>query len=378
MLLTQKYRLYRCKYGSELHNQIDVAGIIYNRCIALHKRYRSLYGKSLNTYQLKKHVTRLKKRPENAFWSKLGSQAIQDIVFRIDKAYQLFFRNLKAGLKTAPPGFKKVKKYTSFTLTQAGWAYQGGNRLRIGSRTFKFSYSRPVEGKIKTLTIKRNRLGELFVCFAVETEHVRTEPLTGNSAGFDFGLKTFLSSSDGELIAAPQFFKQSQKELARVQKRFARTKQGSGSHRTLKRQLASLHETIANRRRDWHFKLADTLTDTYVHLFFETLNLRGMKKLWGRKVSDLGFYSFLQILQHVAHKKGKRVDFIDRWYPSTKSCNGCGHKNDSLTLNDRLWRCAECGCTQDRDTGAALNILREGIRAFCGGDVRRALPAVAA
>ena len=165
MLVTYKYKLYTSKQNKHLHRQINIAGCVWNHCIALHRRYYRLYGKSLNKYQLKKHISKLKKQPRYAFWNQLGSQAIQDVVLRIDKAYALFFRNLKTGIKTAPPSFRKVKKYKSFTLTQAGWALND-NQLRIGKRIYKFTKSRDIKGVIKTVTIKRNALGELFVCFA--------------------------------------------------------------------------------------------------------------------------------------------------------------------------------------------------------------------
>jgi len=109
----------------------------------------------------------------------------------------------------------------------------------------------------------------------------------------------------------------------------------------------------------------------------ETLNLRGIVKLWGRKVSDLAFASFLDILKYVAAKKGKTVHGIDRWYPSTKTCSCCGHINHNLTLNDRRWRCPSCNQVVDTDTNAALNLLGEGTSSLAVGAVRPALQASA-
>lgn len=371
MNVTYKYKLYQSKHNKHLHRQIDIAGCVWNHCIALHKRYYRLYGKSLNKYKLQKHITKLKKQNKYAFWNQLGSQAIQDVTNRIDKAYQLFFRNVKAKKKTSPPKFKKVKKYSSFTLTQAGWSLYG-NQIRIGKRMYKFSKSREIEGKIKTVTIKRNKLGELFIYFSVEKINKTIERRTGEIAAFDFGLKTFLTSSDGELIESPQFFRQSQKELAKLQKRLARKQRGSSSYRALSYQITKLYERITNQRRDWFFKLAHKLTYSYDVLIFETLNLDAMKRLWGRKVSDLSFYSFLQILGYVAVTKNKTIHYVDRWFASSKTCNNCGFKNKDLQLDERDWRCEKCGNVQDRDVGAAINILREGIHALGLGDVRGA------
>ena len=361
MIVTYKYKLYQAKQNKHLKRDISKAGYIYNHMIALHKRYYSLYGKSLNVYALNRHITKLKKRKGYEYLKQLGSQAVQDIAFRIDKGYKLFFRNLKHNIRTSPPSFRKVKKYRSFTLTQAGWSLNG-NVLRIGQRLYKFHYSRalPKDGKIKTVTIKRNALGELFVCFSIDTTVIKDRIMTGKSAGFDFGLKTFLTVSDGTEIHSPLFMKRSKNKLASLQRAKDKACIGSARHRTLTRQIASLHEHIASQRRDWFFKLAHELTDKYDNLFFEDLNLKGMVRLWGRKVTDLAFSTFIEILKYVASTKGKFIGFVDRFFPSSKLCGACGVINDSLTLKDRHWRCA-CGKLHDRDKNAANNILHDGM-----------------
>jgi putative transposase len=151
-----------------------------------------MWGKHLGCARLQKHIAKLRKR--NPFWQLVGSQAVQDICQRIEKAYQLFFKHHKKGVR--PPGFKKVKKYKSFTLKQAGYKFLGGNRVKIGNRVYQYWNSREIEGTIKTLTIKRTPLGELFMVIVVDkcsTPDVTFE--TGRIAGFDFGLKSFLTCS---------------------------------------------------------------------------------------------------------------------------------------------------------------------------------------
>lgn len=376
-MLTYKFKLYRNESNRVLESKIDIAGIIYNHCIALHRRYYRLFGKSLNMYQLQKHITKLKKLPKYQFWNMLGSQAIQDVTERIDKAYKLFFGNLKRGVRTAPPSFKKVKKYSSFTLKQAGWKLVGSNRLIVMGQRYKFHKSRNIIGKIKTVTIKRSKAGELYVYFVADLEVEPNGTTSGNSAGFDFGLKTFLSVSDGTSIESPLFLRKMLNRKAKLQKRFARCVRGSSNWHSLKYTLAKLDEKIANQRRDFFFKLANDLTDKYDHLFFETLNLKGMQRLWGRKVLDLAFGTFLDILKWIAEKKGKTVHFVDRWYPSSQLCNCCGYRT-KLELSDRRWRCPECQAEHDRDTNAACNIHCEGASSLGLGDVRRVLaPAIA-
>ena len=144
---TYKFKLYQHKRNRYLKRQINLAGIIYNHCIALHKRYYRLYGKSLNVYALMKHLTKLKKLPKYSDWNSLGSQAIQDIAQRIDKGYKLFFRNREHGIKSSPPSFKKVKKYKSFTLKQAGYKLYSDNRIKIGGRTINITSPVKLKGK---------------------------------------------------------------------------------------------------------------------------------------------------------------------------------------------------------------------------------------
>ena len=118
---TYCFKLYQAKRNRKLHRQINAAGLIYNHCIALHKRYYRLYHRSLSIYVLQKYLTKLKKMSRFSYLKEIGSQAVQDITQRIDRAYQLFFRNLKRKIHAAPPSCKKVRKYKSYTLKQAGW-----------------------------------------------------------------------------------------------------------------------------------------------------------------------------------------------------------------------------------------------------------------
>jgi putative transposase len=293
----------------------------------------------------------------------VGSQAVQDVVERLDKAYQRFFayRRGELGIKTGTPRFKKVKKYKSFTLKQAGWKLLGGNRLRLNGRNYKFALSRPINGTIKTVTVKRDHAGRLFVCFSVieEVNH-QVEVSTGQIGGFDFGLKTFLTDDEGGEHLSPEYLRASLSDIARLNRQLARKQVGSNNRRKAKRQLALAHDRIANQRRDAHFKLAHQLCDDYDVLGFEDLNLGGMKKLWGRKVSDLGFAQFMSIVQHVATMRGRQVVQIGRWEPTSQTCSGCGQRQ-AMALNERVFTCVACGLTMGRDHNAARNIRREAI-----------------
>ncbi len=159
------------------------------------------------------------------------------------KAYQLFFKHNKKGVR--PPGFKKVKKYKSFTLKQAGYKFLSSNRVKIGQKVYQFWKSRKIEGTVKTLTIKRTPLGELFIVVVVDDV---VEPeikfTSGRIAGFDFGLKTFLTCSDGSGIKSPQFLKQSLNTINRASKQHSKKLKGSSNRERARKNLVRKYEDI--------------------------------------------------------------------------------------------------------------------------------------
>lgn len=360
---TFKYRLYTSKRNKHLHQQIDVAGIIWNHALAVQKRTYRLTGKYISKFRLITHIGKMRRTERFGYWQLVGSQAVQEIVERLDKAYKRFFAYLRGelGIKTGPPRFKKVKKYKSFTLKQAGWKLLGSNRIRLNGRNYKFVLSRPINGTIKTVTVKRDNAGRLFVCFSViEEVNLPVEVSMGKIGGFDFGLKTFLTDDDGGAYQSPEFLKANLSEIARLNRQLARKQKGSNNRKKAKRQLALAHDSVANERRDAHFKLAHQLCDEYDALGFETLNLRGMKKLWGRKISDLGFSQFMLILEHVASMRNKQVVKIGQWEPSSQTCSCCGHRQ-SIELRERVFTCHVCSIEMGRDHNAARNIRRKAI-----------------
>lgn len=364
---TYCFKLYKSKRNRKLHNQINAAGLIYNHCIALHKRYYSLYHKSLNVYALQKHITKLKKVPRFSYFKEIGSQAVQDIAERIDRAYKLFFRNLKHKIRTAPPSFKKVNKYKSYTLKQCGWKLLEGNAIRVGNQKYCYFKSREIEGKVKTVTIKRDALGDIYIYFVCETEENEVLARTGKNVGYDFGLKQFLTASDGKDITSPLFFKQNIEAIRTASKMLSRKKKGSNHRKQARLALARLHKKVANMRKDFHFKLALEICGEYALVCIEDLNLKGMQKRWGRKVSDYGFAEFVKILEYQASKTGTTIQTIDRYYASSQTCHICGNQNPKTKdLRVREWTCPHCGTVHDRDRNAAKNILKVGASTFFG------------
>jgi putative transposase len=357
-MIAYKFKLYKTKRQKELSCRLGVACWVYNHSIALHKRYYRLFGKSLKANDLKKHWTKIKKRKP---WLKeLGSQSLQDVVDRIDRGYSLFFRNTKKGIKSSPPSFKGKRRYSSFTLKQAGWKVDG-NQLVLGKQIFKFSKSRELDGEIKTVTLKRDSLGDFYVVFCCEVKNKPVQTTSSKTVGLDFGLKNFLTSNTGEITKCPEFFKKDLAAIRRASRRLSKKQKGSNNRLKARLNLARHHKKVFNKRLDFHHKLARGLALTHKEIYIEDLTLKGMQKLWGRKISDLGFYSFTRILEHHCQKAGSKLIKIDRFYPSSKTCSTCEHVLKELGLKERSWICPSCGADHDRDVNAAKNILRTGL-----------------
>ena len=362
---TYKYRLYRnTKVDGLLHHQINVAGMIWNHALALQKRYYKLTGKYIPLSVLKKHIAKLRThRTPCAYWQALGSQAVQEILERLDEAYARFFQN-KGGL----PHFKKVKKFKSFILKQCGWDLQDTQvgkkyrKIRIGKKTYKFVYHYPLNGQIKTIIIKRDSSGRLWLCFSIiEKMEIPEQISTGKIGGFDFGLVNFLTTDEGAIIEFPQYYKHDLPRLRAIQSRVSCKVKASNNHKSGMWHINRRHIRVADKRLDHHFQLANDLCDQYDVMVFEDLNLDAMKRLWGRKISDLGFAQFVKVLDWVAMKRGKRIIKISRWERTTGKCSRCGY-TQKLELSDRVFQCEGCGNTLGRDHNAAMNILEAGHR----------------
>jgi len=203
-------------------------------------------------------------------------------------------------------------------------------------------------------------LGDFYIFIVTDFEEIKPDyTASSESVGMDFGLKTYFSLSDGTEIKSPQFFKQSSNELAKSQRVLARKVKGSKSRKQAVKVVARVHKKIAARRKDWQEKEARRLAHKYAAIFVEDLNIKGMKALWGRKVSDLAFYQQVQILKRQCGKTGTIFGQVDRWFPSTKMCCKCRTLHD-MPLEKRWMRC-NCGNDMSRDENAAINIKNAGM-----------------
>ena len=350
MRKANKYKLQNQSNTIKIGNMLDDMWEIHVHILYLERRYYRMFGKNLSAYRLNAHVAKLKNRTKS-HWNSLPSQVVQDVVLRYGKSQDAFLGNIedrKAGKTTRKVGRPKIKprhKYNSMTFTQAGWTLED-NRIKINciDTWFSFHKHRDLIGTIKTITIKRDKCGDYWICFSCENvDDSEPKPKTGKSAGFDYGNKTFLTSSEGDKIASPQFFKQSLQTLRSLNKALSRKVKGSNNWYRACRALARQHRKVARQREDWQWKLATELCTEFDTLFFETLNLEGMKRLWGVKSPTMPSTSFYRY-------SNKSV--LSMVKPLKKSVNGQQRLNlavivDTITKNSLF----------QIDSGHALNVV---------------------
>ena len=362
-MMTYTYKLYRTKRTAKLDAMLREACFVWNHALALQKRYYSLYGKYISCSKIKAYFAKRIRR------CLLHSQTVQEILERLDLSYGRFFKHLSR----RPPKFRKAREFSSLVYKQGGFKLNA-NVLVINSinQHFQFSFSRPYEEKVRQIRIRRSRLGEYYlyvVTDAVAGSLVHGKSLEGASVGMDFGLKTYLTLSDGTRIRNPLFLKSGLNELRRKSRALSRCGKDSNHRRERRKDLERCHERIRNRRDDWQWKTCHELCRRYGTICIEDLSLLGMTRLWGRKVNDLAFGAFVQKLEHVASKYGTEVVKVDRYYPSSKTCSVCQYVNEHLSIRDRSWTCPCCGTSHDRDLNASINILRQGIAS--SGSIRK-------
>ena len=351
-MISYKYKLYRTDKTKHLDKMLREAAFVWNHALALQKRYYSMYNKYIGSARMKAHFVKHISR------NLLHSQSVQEILERLDDAYKRFFNHLAA----RPPKFRRAKDFSSIVFKQGGYSLNGNvltiNRIR---KRYKFSLSRPYGGKVKTLTVKRSPLGEYFIIMVLDKAPVSLgKTHNGASVGIDFGLKTYMTMSDGTKVKNPQFLKTALPRVQRASRKLTKTASDSHHRQARRKELDRILERIVNQRNEFQWQLAHHLCRRYDRIFIEDLQLAGMTALWGRKMSDLAHGEFITKLEYVASKYGVTVHKIDRFYPSSKTCT-CGYVNKQLQLKDRHWTCHKCGAVHDRDLLAAKNILRQGI-----------------
>lgn len=329
---------------------------LYNAALQERRDAYRMAGISLSAASQMAQLPEIKKlRPE---YKDIGSQVLQDVIQRLDRAYQAFFRRVKAGEAPGFPRFRSHRRYDSLTFKQAGWKLEG-RRLRLqGIGTLRLFLSRPIEGTVKTVTLRRDRCGDWFAVFSCDDVPTKPRPETGRAVGIDVGLEKFLATSDGEFVENPRHLRRQEAALKRTQRRVSKRKRGAQRRRKMVQTLARRHRKVQRSRRDFHFKTALRLVRSCDQIAVEALNVRGLSRgMLAKSVQDAGWRQFLDILTGKAEEAGREIVAVNP-RGTSQVCSGCGcEPKERKSLSVRIHRCLECGLVLDRDTNAARNIL---------------------
>jgi len=354
---TYKFRLDPTDDQIELLNKhFGSVRFVYNYFLNQRKEEYLNNKKSLNYYDQAKELTQLKKKEETKWLKEINSQTLQFSLNCLDLSYQGFFNK-----RTKFPNFKSKRSRNSFAIPQ--FVKVKNEKLFIPKfKGIKMIMEREIRGKIGKATISRTPTGKYFVSILTEKEY-NPVPSTGKKVGIDLGLKDFLVLSTGSKIKNGRFLKHYEKNLKLNQKHLSRKTKGSNCYEKQRLKVARIHEKISNSRMDLIHKTSLDLVKNFDVIYLEDLNIKGMVKnhKLAKSISDVSWGKFIEVLTYKANWNNKEVIHIDRFFPSSKTCNSCGWINNSLALKDRSWTC-KCGKEVDRDLNAAKNILNEGLR----------------
>jgi putative transposase len=292
--------------------------------------------------------------------SNVFSQVLQNVCKRIRSGFESYWNRKRAGLKAHLPRFRGEDRYDSLTYPQFGFRVKDGVLCLSKIGDVRVVQHRPVEGKVKTLTVTRSRAGKWFAVFAseVEAKSIRNRL---PAVGVDFGLNSLVVLSDGTLIEAPRSYRNAESRLRRVQRSLSRKRRGSRNREKARLRVASVCEKVANQRRDYAYKTARSIVDRYERVYVEDLKIANMVKdrRLGKSIGDAGWGMLRNALTYMAKMSEGVTAFVNP-RDTSQLCSGCGERVEK-DLAVRVHVCPYCGLVLDRDVNAARNILRKGI-----------------
>lgn len=269
-------------------------------------------------------------------------------------AYKNFFEG-----RTRFPRFKAKHSRQSIQYPQNFKVSDGVVKLPGGIGNIPAKIHRPIEGKLKTVTVSKDPSGKYYASILSELETDNPEVSTeGNVVGVDLGLKHFAVTSNGSKVSKygnPKHLAKQERNLKRKQQKLARKQKGSNSSSKYRKIVAKVYERVSNSRQDFLHKLSRKLVNENQVVVVENLHVKGMVRNHNlaKAISDAGWGMFVNFLAYKLENKGGKLVEIDRWFPRSKLCSNCYYQIDELSLDVRDWICPHCGTQQDRDGNAA-------------------------
>lgn len=379
MRRTYKYRLYpKQETTSKLYWTLNRCRELYNAALSERRDAYRYAGISIQYNDQQNDLPEIKQKIREEY-KDIASHVLQDVLRRLDKAMQAFFRRYKAGETPGYPRFQGRDRYDSFTYPDgAGWKLEG-NRLYLSKiGIVKVVLHRPVEGTIKTVTIKKE-VDQWYVCFSCEVPDAEKLPSSDGDVGVDLGVSHLATLSNGMMIEHPRYYRRAQKKLEQAHQAVSRGKKGSHRRSKAKKQLGKAYRKVRNQRRDFLHKESRKLVNQYQVIVFEDIKIGNLTRKpkpkkdeetgqyvpngaaskggFNKSILDAGWSMFTDMCKVKAEWAGRCMIKVSPKYTS-QICSGCGTiKKKDLT---ERWHSCDCGTELDRDVNAAINILVRG------------------
>lgn len=363
MLRVVKLRLYpNTQQQHSLEQSFGNCRWLWNYCLNLMNKTYIDTGKGLSGYEVKKLIPELKK--EHQWLSLAYSACLQQACLNLGVAFNNFFER-----RAKYPRFKSKHGKQSIQYPQNVKVFDKHLKIpKIGE--VKAVIHRPIEGKIKTVTISKNCCNQYFASILFEDGKDKPESnKEGKTVGVDVGLTHFAITSNGSKFENPRFLIKHEKNLKRKQQQLSRKQKGSNNRNKARKKVARVHRKITNSREDFLHKLSRSIVDENQVIVTEKLNVKGMMKnhCLAKAIGQVGWGMFMTMLKYKAEQDGKTYVEVDRFFSSSKTCHVCLNQVGSLSLDIRQWTCEHCDTIHDRDVNAAINLREEGLRILtCG------------
>ena len=375
MLRAIKIRLYPNKEQEQtLNKTLGCYRFVYNHMLALKQEAYKRDKTKLGLCELSKYFFgKMLKDEQCVFLKNENKHVMQQSIRQMLSAYDNFFKQHKGF-----PKFKSKKDRQSALFPIDAISRRNTFETRHISLTkplknIKFRCSdlylrrlQKYSKNIRSATLSKSKSGKYLLSILVELpqEEIVKFEQTNDRVGIDLGVKDFVITSDGEVFENKHFLKKEEKKMKKLQRQLSKKKVGSNNREKQRVKIAKLFERMTNKKDAYIHYVVNKLLQSYDTIFMEDLNVKGLLRnhYLAKAIQEVGFYKFKEILSNKALVNGKQVVFVDRFYPSSKTCSVCGYKKRDLRLSDRSWVCPQCGTKHDRDINAAVNILLEGKR----------------
>lgn len=370
-----KVKLYPNKQQELVINKIlGCYRFVYNHMLALKQQEYDDNKISLSLCDISKYFHNTLCKDEKYSWIKeQNTHVMKQSIRQMMSAYDRFFK-----LHSGFPKFKTKKDRQSalFPITAISKSntfdtkhvslIKSLKNIKFRCSDLYFKRLQTYKDSIRSATVSKTKSGNYFLSILIDVpqdEIIKFKQI-GGSVGIDLGVKDFVITSDGEIFENKHFFKKQENKIKKLQRQLSRKVKGSNNREKARIKLAKAHERLVNQRENYIHSVVNELLRYYDTIYMEDLNVKGMLKNHNlaKAIQEVGFYRFKSVLLDKSVNNGKRVVFVDRFYPSSKTCSCCGYIYRRLTLKEREWKCPDCGEIHDRDLNAAMNILTEGER----------------